>query len=583
MRELADRIAPLLAVLPVALERVVRAAIGPASAWRWLAPALPVLLAVAVGVGVGALAFVTVDAAFDFPALVAVGAGALGAVVGFGLLGLVRRSAGLPLQLAAAIVGAAVGAVLGNVFSGQIIDAPLVSALGAGILVGLLVLGRRLRIERAAEAAAENLELVPAVIWLLLLLAVLPLLQAGAELNIARATVGEFVDRDVGTQPLVEIDGLALLAPFEAEPPVDPERGPDPRRYRWFPIRGAPTDRRIALVRSSIDPAILRRQTIVARVIDDPGAVRGAAEALTARGAQIVAPLSDRLLTPLDAEGVEAANDVRSLSNLAELADVAAGSIVRLTLVFPGDGVASCVVGDDCEARRLAGGIGPWDHLASDPRGAGSVVVRATYPPTLAPLHVVGRQMADPGAVDRYLSRPWIRSLLGWAQVRRGGIIQHDLSLPVDRLWLGPVIFLGLAWALGYGRRLGYPVFRGQGMRGWSWGGANLGSRDIRATASGRLAPPDRSPLQLEDAEMLIRPAAAGPSIEVRAPDGPIVAPVPRELSTWSALEVGELRSVRDRQPALRASWYGSQLQLVFESEADRDAAAIMMRADLGR
>jgi len=300
-------------------------------------------------------------------------------------------------------------------------------------------------------------------------------------------------------------------------------------------------------------------------------------------GGRPVAGLGDHLDVVLDVQdGAQAATDVRSLSSLAELADVPAGSIVRLTLEFTGEGVASCVLGDRCEARRLGNGIGPWDHLATDPEGAG-VVVRATYPPTLAPMHVVGRQMADPGAVDRYLTRPWVQWMLGWAEVRSGGIIQHDLSLPVDRLWLGPILFVGLAWALGYGRRVGYPVFRAQGMRGWSWGGSNLGPRDIRATASGRLAPPDRSPLELDGVRMLIRPAAAGPNIEIPAPDGAIVAPIPRELSTWSLLEVGELRFIRSRQPAIRASWYGSQLQLVFDSEADRDTAAVMMRADGGR
>jgi hypothetical protein len=33
----------------------------------------------------------------------------------------------------------------------------------------------------------------------------------------------------------------------------------------------------------------------------------------------------------------------------------------------------------------------------------------------------------------------------------------------------------------------------------------------------------------------------------------------------------------------MRASWYGSQLQLVFDTEAERDAAALMMRAGLPR
>lgn len=583
MRALADRLTPWLAVLPVAVERTMRTAVGGPSVWRRLAPALPWLLAAAVAAGVSALALVTLEAAFDFPALATVGVAALGAVIAVGGLGLLRPASGLALQLGTAVVGALIGTLLGTLFGPFLIDAPLPAAAGAGILVGLLVLGRRFRIARAAEAATENVGLVPVVIWLLLLLAALPVLQAGAGLSVAQATVGEFVDRDVGTYQLVETEGLALLAPFPAEPPVDPERGPDPRPYRWYALRGAATDRRVALVRSLVDPATLRRQTIVARVLEDRAGVRAAVDALAARGGAVADLLGDRLLTPLDADAVEAAPDIRSISSVAELADLPAGTIVRLTLDFPGVAVASCVPGGTCRARRLGAGIGPWDHLARDPQAQGSIVVRATYPSTLAPMHVVGRQMADPGAVSRYLTRPWTSWMLGWAEVRTGGIIQHDLSLPVDRLWLGPILFTGLAWALAVGRRLGYPVFAAHGLRGWSWGGANMAARDIHATASGRLAPPDRSPLELDAASVKVRPGADGPRIEVAAPGGTIEMPVPRELSTWSLLQVGELRSVRGRHPAMRASWYGSQLQLVFDTEAERDAAALMMRAGLPR
>jgi hypothetical protein len=110
-----------------------------------------------------------------------------------------------------------------------------------------------------------------------------------------------------------------------------------------------------------------------------------------------------------------------------------------------------------------------------------------------------------------------------------------------------------------------------------------MAGRDVHARATGRLAPPDRSPVELDGAEVLVRPGASGPTIEVPKPGGAIVVPVPRELGTWSALHVGELRFVAGRQPALRASWYGSQVQLAFESDADRDAAATVLRASVDR
>jgi len=587
LSSLAARLETLVAVLPVALQRVAWAAVGPPTAWRWLTPATPWLLALATAAIVGLLALVTLQAAFDYQPLVIVGAAAWGSVVGFGVLRIVRPAgSGLGLQLGVAIGAAIVGAILGAIFTGALVDAPVLSAAGAGILVGLLLLGRRLQIARAAHAAAEGVELVPSVIWILLLLAVLPMVQAGAEATTTPATVVEFVERDVGSRLVIDTQGLALVAPFPAEPPFDPERGPDPRRFSWFALRAEAGDRRTGLVRSTLDPASLRRREVVARVVDDSDAVRGAVEALEARGASPGSVLGGRLLVALGPED-SAAADARSISVLADLAGLEAGTAVRVTLDFPGEGVASCVAVDRCQARRLGAGIGPWDHLAVEPGGTASVLVRTAYPPSLAPMHVVGRQVRDPGAISRFVALPWVRELLGRAQVLRGAIINHDQSLPVDRLWLGPILFVALAAALSYGRRIGYPVFHGHQVRFGAWGGAQsappLGWRDVHARLTGRLTPPDRSPMELAGVDVLVRPASAGPTIEITGLPERVVVSVPRELGTWSALRAGELRFISGSQPALLASWYGSQFRLLFDSNADRDTAAAMLRADVRR
>ena len=584
LSNLAARLQTLVAAFPVALQRVAWAAVGPRTAWRWLTPATPWLLALATAAIVGLLALVTLEAAFDYQPLVIVGVAALCSVVGVGLLGIVRPTgAGLALQLGVAVGAAAIGSVLGIIFGGPLVDAPLPSAAGAGILIGLLVLGRRLQIARAAHTAAEGVELVPSLIWVLLLLALAPMVQAGAEATTTSATVAEFVERDVGGNLVIDTQGLALEATFPAEPPFDPERGPDPRRFTWYALRTEAGDRRTALVRSTLDPASLRRREVVARVMDDAEAVRVAVESLAARGAAVGSVLDGRLLAALRS-GDAAALNARTIGSLADLAELEAGTVVRLTLDFPGEGVASCVAGGRCQARRLGAGIGPWDHLAVEPGGTDGVLVRAAYPPSLTPMHVVGRQIRDPGATSRFVSLPWVRELLGRAQVLRSAIIEHDQSLPVDRLWLGPILFVGLAAGLGFGRRIGYPVFDGERVRFGAWGAAPISAvRDVHARASGRLAPPDRSPVQLDGVRVLVRPGRDGPTIEVPGPDGPIVVPVPRELGTWSALHVGELRYVSDTQPALRASWYGSQVQLAFDSEADRDVAADILRASVDR
>jgi hypothetical protein len=588
---LPARLQTLLAALPVGLQRVAWAAVGPRSAWRWLTPATPWLLALATAAVVGLLAFVLLEAAFDYQPLVIVGAGALGAVVGLGLLGMIRPTgSGLALQLGVATGAAIVGVILGAIFTGPLVDAPHLSAAVAGILVGILVLGRRLQIARAARAAAEGVELVPSLIWILLILAVLPVIQAGAEATTTPATVAEFVERDVGGRHVVETDGLALLPAFPAEPPFDPARGPqggpDPRRFSWFAVRAEAGDRRTALVRTTLDPSSLSRRDVVARVVDDPDGVRAAAEALERRGLVPGSSLGRRMLLALQ-PGDAAASDARGISSIADVADVEAGTVVRLTLDFPGEGIATCAAADRCQARRLGSGIGPWDHVAIEPEGAGSVLVRAAYPPSVAPIHIVGRQVRDPGAVNRFVSLPWIRELLGPAQVLRSAIIEHDGSLPVDRLWLGPILFVALAAAMAYGRRIGYPVFHGHQVRFGAWGGTQsqppLGWRDVHARMTGRLTPPDRSPMEVDEVDVRIRPASSGPTIEITGLPERVEVAVPRELGTWSALQSGELRYISGSQPALQASWYGSQFRLVFDSNADRDTAAAMLRADVRR
>jgi hypothetical protein len=52
---------------------------------------------------------------------------------------------------------------------------------------------------------------------------------------------------------------------------------------------------------------------------------------------------------------------------------------------------------------------------------------------------------------------------------------------------------------------------------------------------------------------------------------------MPYVRGSLTGVETGELRYVRHREPALRVSWYGSQLQLVFDTDAQRDAAGVLL------
>ena len=369
------------------------------------------------------------------------------------------------------------------------------------------MLGWRLQIARSAHEAAKSIGFVPALIWILLLLAAIPAIQAGAEIIITRASVPAFVERQVGfSSSLVEIRGLAMLPPYPAEAPLDPETGgPTPGTYRWFPLRDQLDDRRIALVRSQLDGAALERREIVARV--DPGIDSDAVlAALQARGIDVPDAVNGPSLQVLGDQAAADASGVQSIDSVASLDGLAPGTPVRLTLDFPGDAVAACAIRGNCDARRLAVGTGPWLHMAYDPASGSPIVVQLAYPPTVAPMHVFGRQTSDDGAVGRFLDGPQVRQLLGWAQVLRGAIIDHDPDLPVDRLWLGPILFVGLAVLLALGLWSGYPVFHATPLAAGRWPTASRRAsarteavEPIAASASGYVAPPGRSPIDLDE------------------------------------------------------------------------------------
>lgn len=572
------RLRALLGALPPGLERLGRTAAGSPSAWRWLPPAVPWLVAAATALGVGAVAHGMADMARDYAPVAAVLGGAVGAVVGVGAAAILLRSRlGLGARLALLSVGAAGGGLLASALTQPIIDSPLATAAVSGALVGGIVLGWRLQIARSAEAAAKTVGFVPAVTWGLLVLGLVPVLQAGAEIIVARTTVSAFVDRQLATSAnLLEIRGLAALPPLDAEAPFDPETGPAPGTYRWVALRDGLGGRRVALVRSATDPAALQRREVLARVRDDiPTAA--VLDALRSRGAAVPASASRLSLQGLEPGSAAAEGDSRQVGSVEALGEQAPGSLVRLTLDFPGNGVAACVLDGGCQARRLASGIGPWLHLAYDPTTGGAVIVQLAYPPNVAPLHVFGRQDRDPGAVGRFLDTPLARALLGWAQPFRAAVVEHDPSLPVDRLWIGPILFLSLASLLWMGRRSGYPIFRPTQLPDRRWAETPPVADTIHATVTGRLSSPGRSPLELAGTPLVL--ARHGDEIRLSvAGDGEQVwVTVPRALGALSGMQAGEVRWLRARRPALRVGWYGSQVELIFDTAGERDAAVAML------
>ena len=578
MGELRVRLRTLLGAIPVGLSRLGRTAVGPSDGWQWLPPAVPWLVAGATAVAVGLIGFNLVETGRDYPLLITLAGAMVGGIVLFGIASTMRGGAGLFLRGLAAVVGALIGGAIAFVLTDAIANAPLAFAVVAGALVGGVVLGWRLQIARSAHEAAKSLGFVPAMIWILLVLAAIPAIQAGAEVIITRASVQAFVERSVGfSSSLVEIKGMAMVPPYPAEAPLDPESGgPAAGAFRWFPLREELSDARIALVRSRLDAAALQRREIVARVTPDIDGDELTA-ALEARGVEVPDAAGSPALQALGEEAAANAGGVVAIGSVDELDGLPAGTVVRVTLEFPGDAVAACVLADACDARRLAQGLGPWLHMAQDAASGSPVVVQLAYPPTAAPMHVYGRQTSDDGAVGRFLDGPQVRHLLGWAQVLRGAIIDQDLDLPVDRLWLGPLLFIGLAALLAAGLWAGYPVFRATPLVSERRTAATARAGRIRALASGYVAPPGRSPIDLDGAPATLALANGEMVLTLVDRNPPLQVTIPRALGALSGMEPGELRYLTGRRPALRVGWYGSQVLFVFDDEAQRDAAASLL------
>lgn len=443
-------------------------------------------------------------------------------------------------------------------------------------LIGALPVAIERLVQVAMGRPARAPRLVPVLVLVLALLAIVPVVGWLVELIVVPITISDFVDRRVGpSTTLVEMDGYALLIPFEAEPPTDPQVHQTGSAYRWYVVRDSLQERRVALVRSPLAVEALQQRWIVARVLDDPAAVNAALAAVAASGR--AAP-SNRVTPRLLAEVGRPEGEIRDLDSLDTLAEVPDGGLVRLRLQLSGSGVATCAITDQCNARRLADGIGSWDSLASDPAGGGWVVIRTGYPPSEARFHGVGRQVEDPAAVDRFLAPAWVQGLVGWAHVLHSAHVEQDITLPVDRLWLGPILFAAVAAVLLLGRRLGYPRFRAAATPGHRRSEPIPGWVELRVTVTGRLTPPGASPFEVVDAPAMLHRAGAGRGALDLQIDG-ITNPVdiPPLLGGFGSTAIGELVGIRSVRPALRIGWFGSQAQLVFNDIASRDAVASLM------
>ena len=443
-------------------------------------------------------------------------------------------------------------------------------------LIGSLPVGLERLVQIALGRPTGAPRLVPRAALLLAVLAIVPVAGWLIELIVVPITIANFVDRRVGpSTTLVEMNGYALLIPFPAEAPANQNLPRTGDEWTWYVVRDDLQEERVALVRSPLTVEAIQQRWIVARVLDEPGAADAAVDAIVRSGR--AAPSTGVAMQLLE-EVERPQGEIRDLDSLARLSDVPAGSLVRVRLQFSGVGVATCAITDRCSARRLADGIGSWDSLASDPTGEGWVVIRTGYPPSEARFHGVGRQAEDRALVDRVLAPGWVQGLLGWAHALHSAHIEQDVNLPVDRLWLGPIIFATGAALLSIGRRLGYPRFRASTTSDRARRAPALGWADMRVRVTGRITPRGSSPLELNDAPAILRRPREGAAELGMQIDGIVNAvQIPHLQAALSSTTIGELIGIRSSRPALQIGWFGSQAQLVFEDTDARDAVAALL------
>ena len=186
-------------------------------------------------------------------------------IVLWGITSVLRGGAGLFLRAVAALAGAVIGGLVASLLADVIVDAPFAFAVGwrapgRSSGAGLAAADRAIRARRGEVGG-----FVPAVIWILLVLAAIPAIQAGAEIIITRASVPAFVERQIGfsSESLVEIRGLAQCCRRTPPRHHSTLKPAAPRRdLPLVPVARPPERPPIALV---AQPAGRRRRSSAAR------------------------------------------------------------------------------------------------------------------------------------------------------------------------------------------------------------------------------------------------------------------------------------------------------------------------------
>jgi hypothetical protein len=432
-----------------------------------------------------------------------------------------------------------------------------------------------------------------------LILAILPLLWAGAVRQILPATSTEMVERLVPTTvTYVGISGLAMTVPFPAPGRI----GAPP--YGLL-VRDTLASSDLTVVTTDADPRRLLSRTVTGRMITRPLG-EAAAALFTDRGEDVRGLDPARVLVEVAPDPDE---EVIAVPAVADLADVPEGSLVRVALEFDGESIPTCVLEGTCQRAVLAAGTAGFLHLAHGSDGREAILVQMAYPSSVVPGEWAGPQVHwsepfdigeltiyeyDPErpqisngqALEDFAASPGVQSLAGWGRIGVQASIAHDPDLIRDRLWLGPALLVLLASLLWLGGRYGYPYFRPllEGSRRWTATPAPdtptpaAPPEDLAVRVSGHALTVSGQRRNLDEEAAVIRPAEGDVERRVTAAidlaDGTQIPLAAHDTGLLGRVERGEVVSLNGVRPALWAHWYGTDLRMTFESAAARDLAA---------
>jgi hypothetical protein len=416
-----------------------------------------------------------------------------------------------------------------------------------------------------------------------LILAILPLLWAGAVRQVFPATSTEMVERLVPTTvTYVGMSGLAMSVPFPA-PGAAAERPPF-----GVLVRDTVASADMTIVTSGTDPRLLLARTVTGRMTPRPYGAAAAA-LLAARGEDTTGLDPVRVLIEVPAPDPD--EPVTAAESVTDLVSVPDGTLVRVPLEFAGESTPTCVLAGACDRTVLAAGSAVFVQLAYGDGPDQALLVETAYPSSVVPGRWQGPQVRNGEELEDFAASAGVQALAGWSRILVQASIANDPDLIRDRLWLGPLLLTLLAGLLWLGGRIGYPFFRPvlEGSRRWTaTPAADRPTRDTPTTAapgedlairvSGHALTVSGQRRHLDEEAAILRPASGSYEGRVTAAidlaDGAQIPLAAHDTGLLGRVERGEVVSLGGVRPALWAHWYGTDLRMTFESVAARDLAA---------